>query len=1185
MYLKKLEAQGFKSFADKTELNFIDGITSIVGPNGSGKSNISDAVRWVMGEQSVKSLRGGNMQDVIFAGTKTRKSVGFAEVSLTIDNSAGILASDYAEITVTRRLYRSGESEYFINKTPCRLKQIHELFMDTGLGRDGYSIIGQGKIDEILSIRSEDRRQMFEEAAGVSKYRYRKEEAQRKLSHTQDNLTRINDIIIELENQLSPLKEQSERAKQYLVYREELKGLEVNTFLEGIDRFTIAAKEAKKAYNEVLSHSKDIEEAINKISGEIEALYEQSKISDEQAEMLREKEQETRTKQHGILSEIEFIKNKIEFKSQTVKRLEGEIEAAKKHAEELASSITENDDNSVRLKEKETQLINKINLLSEELEAVEELTQQDMGNLEKAQNDIIELMNNLTGLRSENGNITAQLAANEARSVGLTSDISLKEETVVQRRKSFEENELKIQENNKLLETLKCECSAFSEKFNQVKTKLEDSQNKLNILEKALSEYNTRLMMLTDMEKDYEGYSRSVKTVMKARENQLKSLDIHGTVANLISAPQKYTTAIETALGSSMQFVITGTEEDAKKAIAFLKENKAGRVTFLPLSTAVGDTLRDKGLENCDGYISVASDLVECDSLYNRAVCSLLGRIAVFDNIDNAVKAASLYKYKFRIVTLGGELLAPGGTISGGSRNTSSGIFSRASEIKELKKQTEKNRQAASILENEILSLSNEAESAENSLNSSSSILHEAEAKAMLLEAENKHFKQLVDESQLALEQLLNEKEEITANSADLSLKHSALDYDIKQAENNLEIMKNKAEAIKLGGEGTATKRDQLKSEQMSLRIELSEVQKDISMHYEKQKMVTSQIEADEKAAAEKTAEIAECMDEIEEYKQDIDFKNTQIADQDEILAELVESTKNAVENRKSTDEQVKKKQEESKAKMEQLMLVKQDLARLENRSSKAEYELENITNKLWDEYELTLTEAEKYRSDIGSYHKAQRRVNELKSLIRNLGNINVDSIEEYKNVSERFNFLDAQRNDLVKAKCDLEKVISEMQSVIKRIFSQQLEIIGSEFNKVFIELFDGGGAALKLTDPNDVLESGIEIEVQPAGKRLQNMQLLSGGEKALTAIALLLAILKVRPTPFCILDEIDAALDDVNVTRYADYIKKFSDKTQFILITHKRGTMEMSDMLYGVTMQEKGVSSVLKLNLEEVEK
>ncbi len=1184
MYLKKLEAQGFKSFADKTELNFIDGITSIVGPNGSGKSNISDAVRWVMGEQSVKSLRGGNMQDIIFAGTKARKSVGFAEVSLTIDNSAGILASDYAEITITRRLYRSGESEYFINKTPCRLKQIHELFMDTGLGRDGYSIIGQGKIDEILSIRSEDRRQMFEEAAGVSKYRYRKEEAERKLGHTQDNLTRINDIIIELENQLTPLKEQSEKAKQYLVYREELKGLEVNTFLEGIDRFTVAASEAKKAYDEVLANSKDIENEIKTIEKEIEKLYEQSKISDEQAELLRTKEQETREKQHEILSEIEFIKNKIEFKKQTADRLKNEINAAEKHIQELMSSITDSEASS-ELKIQEKELINKITLLDEELKAVEELTQQDMGNLEKAQNDILELMNELTELRSENGNVKAQIAANEARKNSLDADALPKKQLIEERLKDINDNKLKIEENNVLIDNYKKINMDACAKLDNAKSELNDSESKLRILENALNENGARYKMLSDMEKDYEGYSRSVKMVMRASKNELKSNKIHGTVASLISVAKEYSVSIETALGSSMQFVITEDENDAKAAIDYLKANNGGRATFLPLTTASGDTLREKDIDKCTGYIDIASNLVECDNQYKIATQSLLGRIVVFDTIDNAIAAANKFKFKFRIVTLSGELLAPGGTISGGSKNLSAGIFTRSSEIKDLKKQIETGEKAIAILKNNIEKLHIDVIDFENEYNNLSSTLHEAEAKAMLLEAEKAHFTQLYNDIVIASKQVDDELVAIEESNKLLSNQQAELNHRIEIAENNIEIMKSKADAIKLGGEGTATKREQLKAEQVSLRIELSDIQKDISMYYEKQKMINSQIEAEQINISSKTDEIENTYEEIEEYEHDIEFKNTQISDQDEILAELVESTKKAVENRKSTDEEVKKKQEVTKEKMEQLMLVKQELARLENRSAKAEFELENIVNKLWDEYELTLSEAEKYRTDIGSYHKAQRRVNELKNLIRGLGNVNVDAIEEYKNVSERFEFLDGQRNDLVKAKSDLEKVISEMQTVIKRIFSEQFEIIDHEFNKVFAELFEGGRATLRLSNPDDVLESGIEIEVQPSGKQLQNMQLLSGGEKALTAIALLLAILKVRPTPFCILDEIDAALDDVNVTRYASYIKKFSDKTQFILITHKRGTMEMSNMLYGVTMQEKGVSSVLELNLEEVEK
>ncbi len=1186
MLLKSVEMQGFKSFADKIYLDFNPGITAIVGPNGSGKSNISDAIRWVMGEQSIKTLRGSKMEDVIFSGTQSRKPMGFAEVSLILDNSQGFFPLDYEEITVTRRVYRSGEGEYFINRVGCRLKDIHELFMDTGLGREGYSIIGQGKIDEILSNKSEDRRQIFEEAAGITKYKYRKNEAERKLSHTTENLTRVKDIMAELENQIGPLFEQSEKAKKYLKLRDELKTIEINLSVVKIDKL--------KGETAVLSENlAQTDGEIDKIRADVEKnekllneIYEDIAKWNAEMEECRENEKNILGSIGDSNSRISVLMADIGHYEENIGKIEetvnGYIAQAGETEKRLAILEEELERLELKAKEVKTQKVNQ----EQQIEKINALTETKNFLLEEIKGEIIETGAeiNREKERCNNSNI-------------LKENFAQRKETALQELLEKSEDYEKLKENVEKLETSSSElkenlerlekdidflAGEIEEKRTHHRTLLEDADKINSELNRALSRKN----VLEEMEKSYEGFAVSVKSVMKeATSGRLANSKIYGPFARLVKTQDKFTTAIDVALGNSGQNIVVENENDAKSAIAFLKETKGGRATFLPISTVKERNTDVSKIKNMKGFVDVASNLVEVDKKYDRVKSSLLGAIVIADNIDNAVLLAKATDYKIKIVTLSGDVMQTGGAMSGGSFNKSAGFLSRTAEIDALNltitglKETRDNTRAT--IEGNAKTIDKLSEN----LEFDNKEIAQIRDNYIKIKADFEHYNSFLENVTQAKAQLENEIATINQNI-------SKIDNENKERNDNILFMEQKITDLNAKAEGEQQGFDALMQDARSAGDRLLEIiilenscEKDILSQQEKVALVSEEIkeiaEKTEKSALEK----AEIEEKIKTAREEIDSGKTDIEALEETTKTAKERLDALTQMKAEAEEKNRKIQKEITGTNDIMFGLSQQKAKLETKKAKLEADLEGIFGRLWEEYELSYTQATELADENADLTGAEKNIASLKNKIKNLGNINIDAIEGYRDIKERYDFLLIQTNDLEKAKADLEKIITEMLTVMKKQFAQQFEIINRNFSKVFGELFGGGHANLSLADPENLLESGIEIEAQPPGKKLQRLSLLSGGERALTAIALLFAILNVRPTPFCILDEIEAALDDVNVGRYADYLKKYSEKTQFIVVTHRRGTMESANVLYGVTMQERGVSKLLSLNIDEVAK
>jgi len=983
MKLKRIELIGFKSFADKTVVDLSDGITSIVGPNGSGKSNIADCLAWVMGEQSARSLRGGNMQDVIFAGTTKRKPLAFTSVSITIDNSSGEFNLPYEEVTITRKLYRSGESEYSINGGICRLKDVHELLMDTGLGRDGYSIIGQGKISEILSNKAEDRRQVFEEAAGISKYRYRKEESNRKLAATEENLIRINDIAGEIEVQLEPLAAKSEAAKRYLALRDRLKILEITQSLFSLASLAESQKGEEEALVIAQNNEDELKAKIDEIDQKITSIY------------LEIDENEKTALEHS--REQKRINNEIVEKKSLLEVKKANIENAWDSKRALKSEIAD---------------------LEKRIE-----------NYDAGQENSISFLD--TKIRSLENSLSVFHRDEESKSAEIT----------------------------------------------QTQTELQTHEIAVANLEREFFQHESRLKVLADMQAGLEGLSSGVRHIMKSHFP-----GVIATVGQIFSTEEKYAVAIETALGGNVQNIVVDNEQTAKFAIAELKSQNKGRATFLPINSTYGNRLDN--VPFVEGVIGIASDFVHTDDRFRNIAENLLGRIVVVDTLDNAITFSRSLGSKYRIVTLTGESLSPGGAITGGAHNKTISIFSRSIEL-------------------------------ENLTNSIKTI----EAKVALEKAEKDRLSTSLAEQSVELEKI---------------------------------------------------------------RGNISEATSDLTLLQQKKSMLTDQVKLLQEELERKTQA-------LNDFDKNIELQGIELAELEKQSAELEESLKNmeaAVEkqssSRKSSEENIKTLQVQQRSLSEQRLEIQKETSRLQARHEKFEADKDAILLHIWEEYELTLTEIEKYNVEENPVD-SKKEIAQIKSQIKEIGNVDIDSIENYKNLSERFEFMDKQRSDLIEAKTNLEKVIADITVQMQEQFAEQFALINSEFKTVFAKLFGGGKAELSLTSDDNILESGVEIIAAPPGKAVQNISLLSGGEKALTAIAILLSLMRVRPAPFCILDEIDAALDDINVTRFAEYLKEYATGTQFILITHKRGTMEVSNMLYGVTMQEKGVSITLPLNLEQI--
>ena len=1181
MYLKRLELQGFKSFADKTVLEFMPGITSVIGPNGSGKSNISDAIRWVLGEQSMKSLRGNKSLDIIFAGTQNRKSLGFAEASLVFDNSDGVLPIEYTEVTVTRKIYRSGETGYYINKVPCRLKDVLELFMDTGIGRDGYSIIGQGKIDEILSNKSEDRRHIFEEAAGIVKYRVRKQETEKKLEHTKLNLLRINDILSEIETNMEPLKNQAEKAKKYLNLREELKNIEIGLFIFNIEKYKMNLEEIVKDVEIYQNQCNEEEGRLERIKILKEELKSQIDDITNQIEQMSNLGFESQKEIEMLNSDINVAKTRIENNKENKERFEKETEELKIKIEELKEEIKQKQDkkNNLRqnkekftseLQEKEQELekiTKKLSSKEIEIEGYKKKVEENTDKKYELQSDI-----NTQNINYENYEKRQRQIKNE-----ITSNISELDSTRITKEdisKQFYEIDNK---RNKIVKDLE----QINEKKEEANKQIKSFENNINILSSEMRIKESRQKFLIETEKEKEGYIKSVKDLLKDCEN-IKELGkgMHGVLANIIEVPEQYQTAIEMCLGISLQNIVTDTDEDAKKLVEHLRKNKLGRASFLPISSVKGKKL-DKVKTNEKGYIGIASDLINFNKKYEQIILNLLGRTVIVDNMDTAIKIAKQNNHSFRIVTLEGDLINPSGAITGGSVSKKTvNILGRGKEIEKLEKEIK-------VIKEKIEKLEKEKQEYENSVEDTLDIATSLEKELQEIDITYATEKQKVvsiDENISKLETRLNklkeENKSLETQKSEAINKKEEIKQEIEKLDEEIEkltkIIKEYAELNKDNQKYI----DDLNFDITNLKISVSSFDESEASIEEIEERINLDIENTNKSIENKRVQIEEINNDNLELENSIQELKQNI----EKIKEEVKSSGNKIEELKNSRIQKNKKLNEQEEQITEKFKVIEDLksqiVKLDVKKNKLEDDINSIINKMWEEYELTPNSVSDYKKP-DNIALTQKKVNNLRSDIKELGSVNIDSIEEYKNLKERYDFMSEQRVDLENTMTKLRKMISDMTGIMKKQFKERFEIINKNFDEVFKELFGGGTASLKLEDEDNILECGIEITVQPPGKKLQNMTLLSGGEKAFTAIALLFAILKINPAPFCVLDEIEAALDDVNVYRYADYLKKFSNETQFLVITHRKGTMEVADTVYGVTMEENGISKLLSMKLK----
>jgi len=1182
--LKSLELQGFKSFPDKTVISFDDGITAIVGPNGSGKSNISDAVRWVLGEQSTKTLRGSNMQDVIFAGTQKRGAVGFAEVSLTIDNSDGVLPCEYNEVTVTRRLYRSGESEYFINRTAVRLRDINEMFMDTGLGRDGYSIIGQGRIDEILSAKSGDRREIFEEAAGISKFRHRKEESERKLASTEENLVRLRDILAEVESQVEPLRIQAEKAKQYIKIFDELRGLEVTVWSENLAKARENAQKYISDYEVVCSQFTAASASVEELYAEVEKLAADMREKDVLAEGLREEERAGSLAVSEIAGEISTLEATIANNRHNIERIRSEINDETLRAEEVSAQIAARKERVEKLlleceeiEKTITKLAEEASLASGESDDAEAKLDSLRLSARLSEEEISERRISLSSLKTE-------IASFDTRRSDIVKELEEREAELSESKKKFAEVKASFEEAEEKCQSAENMLNGFELKSKSRTERFEALRERVSKLELSRESAENKLRMLREMERDMQGYSFAVKNIMKAKSEKALG-GILGTVSQLIRVDSKYTVAIETILGGALQNVVVESERDSKEAIAFLKRTDGGRATFMPLDTVKGSELDKKDLDSQPGFVGLASRLVGHDEKYTAAVQYLLGKIAVCDNINSASALAKKYGYSFRIVTLDGQIINAGGTYTGGSVSKTSGILTRTNEIKKLEadiakltKDIESATAEKAEAERDYNALMYEMEVAKSDKRAAEDVLLRAKTEIGHYETLHLRLNEHIDDLDEELTSIASKKTVCEKNIENIKI-------EIAKIEEKISALAKEEEELISGNSRLAAHKTELADKISECQIELA------SKRAEKEEAeralaeitaLSTAMEGDREAKEQSITEYEKTISEIEKT---IEEKRAGMEEKRAELSKLSEKLSAISEEKLALEALRTRKDKESKEKNDDILKLERERSRLEMKKDSAAREEQQITEKLWESYELTLGTAEKYLIEIESMSDATKRISELKSAKKKLGDVNVNSIEEYEQVSERYEFLSKQCGDLETAKTELLKMIGEITGEMETIFAEQFKIINKNFGETFSEIFGGGSAELVLEDDGDILSCGIEIKVQPPGKTLKTITLLSGGERAFVAIALYFAIMKVRPTPFCVLDEIEAALDDVNVVRYADYLRRLSKTTQFIVITHRRGTMEEADMLYGVTMQEKGISRMLAISIAEVEK
>lgn len=1186
MYLKSLEIQGFKSFADKIVLHFNKGQTSVVGPNGSGKSNIADAVRWVLGEQSAKTLRGSKMEDVIFAGTQHRKPVGFASVTITLDNSDKMLPVDFTEVTVSRRIYRSGESEYYLNKTQCRLKDIQELFMNTGVGREGYSIIGQGRIDEILSTKSEERRLVFEEAAGITKYKARKKESERKLEITRQNLARINDMLIELESQLGPLAQQAETARRYIDLSNELKGIEVSLFLDTIDKL-------KVKLDEVENQTREIREQIDEENRKIENIKNKNRSKNERLEFLKTEMEELRSLVHGIESEIEKNEGHIRLCEEKINHLitnnenfGNDINSIKERMKTLESDIEKKRFRLQQMSRDEERFSKLLEEAEKTMAGI--LARLDEGErlIEEAKQAIMDKQDSLSDSKIRLNNLKNDIENYQQLKSRIAEDI--RQSTL-----EIDRENMKKEDLDASLRKTREKINLSKKRLNELELKKAEIQNELNVkkaqhesVSRSYSALESRNRVLLDMEASMEGYSQSVKAIKRAcLENRDFGRGIHGPVAQLITVEERFETAIEISLGASLQNIVTDDEYAAKRAIEYLKRNNLGRATFLPKSAIKPRTLDESLLERIrqmKGFEGIAADKVKCDDQFSGIILNLLGRTVIVDNMDSGIQMARQFDFMFRIVTLEGELINAGGSMTGGSNGSkSSSIIGRNRVIKENEAELKRLSTRMKAIDVEIRNIETELTDISNEYEQEQKVLSELEL--VRLRDEN-HVASILDNVKkitAKLNMLRQQEKEAEEQIKEIKAECEKESEKVKAIEDEIQLLKAKVQANQLKNKDEQQKRDELHRDINDYRVSVNSIRESKQSILEQIEMLNHEKDSNTVSIEKREEEKKRNLKRIEELQAEIQgiLKKNASLKEERTGREL--KLEALAEERRVLEEELSGMLDKVTEHNSTIITLQEMQGKIEAKKAKMESELETFQNRLWDEYGLTYGNALELRQEINNVRATQNRINEIKAEIRELGPVNVAAIEDYSKTKERYNFMKNQHDDLVKSEEKLRRVIHEITQVMKKQFIEQFEIINKNFNIVFRELFEGGFAEVRLADEENVLESAIDIIVQPPGKKLQNMMLLSGGERALVAIALIFAILRMRPAPFYILDEIEASLDDANVYKFAEYLRRYTDKLQFIVITHRKGTMEAADILYGVTMEEHGVSKVVSLRMD----
>ncbi len=1183
MYLKSLEVQGFKSFPDKTLIRFGDDITAIVGPNGSGKSNISDAILWVMGEQSTKTLRGAKMEDVIFGGTQKRAAVGFAEATLTLDNTDRALAYDADEVMVTRRYYRSGDSEYYINRQSARLRDIHEMFMDTGLGREGYSNIGQGRVDEILSLKSADRREIFEEAAGISKYRHRKEETERKLQHTEDNLMRIGDKVSELELQLEPLKIQSEKAKKYLELKDELQGVEVAVWLDRLEKLSADAKKAEEDFASASFVLQQAHDDLDNLYVRSEELGAELRSRDEELENIRVKVSMLEGIHQQLDGQIAVLRGNVENNNGNIGRIESELQGA----DDRSGGIT------TQVEQAKNRILEIQTALEERRGMLADLQQQMAAMASSAQG----MTRQFLELRTKESELTADLAGREADIRGLESSLRENSERACQLAEDLRSGDARCQAAQKDLDDCRKALNKAQEEVTAANNtiagytlrqttrtqKRDELSQQLRELTSKLDSIQAKIKVFRAMERDYESYQKSVRMVMQ--EAQRGSLrNIHGPVSRLIRTEDDYTVAIEIALGGAMQQIVVGSEADGKAAIAYLKRTGGGRATFLPMTVIQGKSLKENGLEDCNGFLGIASKLVNCDQAYQGIVENLLGRIVIVENIDHAIAMAKKYANRFKIVTLDGQVVNPGGSMTGGSVNKEAGILSRANELDKLTVQEKALSEKLRSVESELQEAQRSVDQVEFQMKAAGDQLRQAQDQVLLLQGQEKQHEILlqaicdaVNSARRELDTLKSREKTDRERYAAQQAKIEVYTAELSRVRGNLVALEGSQTEAETVAAKITQRMTELKTDEAALEAEAATAR----THIEDLQQLRSAMEGDREKKLILIDSIRLDNQRLEEQISALQLRQQENGTETDSMRNSRDS---ALAKRAETEAAKTYAERQAQEKSKDILNMERACALLENKKETTAIEERNTIDRLWDTYGLTPGTAVEKRGQIESVAAGNRRIAELKRKISGLGTPNLGAIEEYARVNERYTYLTGQRDDVLVSKKELEGIIRDITQEMTTIFVAEFAKINQYFGVVFEEMFGGGKGQLILEDPEQPLTCGIEIRVQPPGKQVKTITLLSGGEKAFVAIALYFAILKVRPTPFCMLDEIDAALDDRNVERFASYLHNLSQKTQFIVITHRRGTMEASDVLYGVTMQEQGISKLLRLDLNQME-